>query len=83
MDSQSSANVAKIIHVSSDPKTWTVELGGARGWQVLFAEKQFHADNDDDECMYMFCGVAIFSSDFKRARETAQHTCMADACSCL
>jgi broad specificity phosphatase PhoE len=76
---QSLANVAKII--SSDPKISTVEHGlsdfghdQAREAGKLFAE-QFHADNDDDE----YCGVAIFSSDFKRARETAQH--MADACS--
>ena len=47
----------------------------AREAGKLFAE-QFHADNDANNDKY--CGVAIFSSDFKRARETAQH--MADAC---
>lgn len=39
-----------------------------------FAE-QFHDENDASN---EYCGVAIFSSDFVRARETAQH--MADAC---
>ena len=82
---QSLANVAKII--SSDPAISTVEHGlsdfgheQAREAGKLFAE-QFHADNDNGdggEGNDEYCGVAIFSSDFKRARETAQH--MADAC---
>ena len=83
---QSLANVAKII--SSDPAISTVEHGlsdfgheQAQEAGKLFA-KQFQADNDNDdgggEGNDEYCGVAIFSSDFKRARETAQH--MADAC---
>ena len=80
---QSLANVAKII--SSDPAISTVEHGlsdfgheQAREAGKLFAE-QFHADNENvDNGSEKYCGVAIFSSDFKRARETAQH--IADAC---
>jgi len=76
---QSLANVAKII--SSDPAISTVEHGlsdfgheQAKEAGKLFAQ-QFHTDNDASK---EYVGVAIFSSDFKRARETAQH--MADAC---
>ena len=76
---QSLANVAKII--SSDPAISTVEHGlsdfgheQAKDAGKQFAE-QFHAENDASN---EYFGVAIFSSDFVRARETAQH--MADAC---
>ena len=79
---QSLANVAKII--SSDPKISTVEHGlsdfgheQAREAGKLFA-RQFHAGDAGDNGSDKYSGVAIFSSDFKRARETAQH--MADAC---
>lgn len=77
---QSLANVAKII--SSDPKISTVKHGlsdfgheQAKEAGKHFAE-QFHAENDASNDEY--CGVAIFSSDFVRAKETARH--MADAC---
>ena len=76
---QSLANVANII--SSDPKISTVKHGlsgfgheQAKEAGKHFAE-QFHAENDASN---EYCGVAIFSSDFVRAKETAQH--MADAC---
>lgn len=67
---QSLANVAKII--SSDPKISTVEHGlsdlgkeQAKAAGEKFA-KSYLATNED--CL----GVAIFSSDFTRARETAE-----------
>lgn len=67
---QSLANVAKII--SSDPKISTVEHGlsdlgkeQAKAAGEKFANS-YLATNED--CL----GVAIFSSDFTRARETAE-----------
>ena len=75
---QSLANVAKII--SSDPAISTVEhglseIGHAQAKKAgkIFAEELAPADSAPS-----WRGVAIFSSDFKRARETAQH--LADAC---
>ena len=75
---QSLANVAKII--SSDPAISTVEhglseIGHAQAEKAgkIFAEELAPADSAPS-----WRGVAIFSSDFKRARETAQH--LADAC---
>jgi len=72
---QSLANVAKII--SSDPAVATVEHGLSDfGHQQAREAGRTFADNFSPKD---YCGVAIFSSDFKRARETAEH--MANACS--
>ncbi|KAL7545575.1 hypothetical protein ACHAWF_008923 [Thalassiosira exigua] len=67
---QSLANVAKII--SSDPKISTVQHGlsdlgkeQARAAGESFAAE--YASHSNDNCQ----GIAIFSSDFTRARETA------------
>lgn len=69
---QSLANVAKII--SSDPKISTVEHGlsdvgkdQAKVAGESFASAHIGEETTDRKCM----GVAVFSSDFKRARETA------------
>lgn len=75
---QSLANIGKII--SSDPAVSTVEhgLSDFGHEQAKEAGDAFAKDLlpmiTNKEC----CGVAILSSDFKRARETAQH--LADAC---
>ncbi|KAL7453404.1 hypothetical protein ACHAWC_005082 [Mediolabrus comicus] len=68
---QSLANVEKII--SSDPQISTVQHGlsdvgklQARKAGEMFMEDYHHTDTADD-----YEGVAIFSSDFTRARETA------------
>mmetsp|Transcript_8516 Transcript_8516/g.18413 ORF Transcript_8516/g.18413 Transcript_8516/m.18413 type:complete len:250 (+) Transcript_8516:96-845(+) len=68
---QSLANVAKII--SSDPKISTVEHGlsdvgkaQAREAGESFAEEYLQTSQSDE-----YEGVAIISSDFTRARETA------------
>mmetsp|Transcript_643 Transcript_643/g.1357 ORF Transcript_643/g.1357 Transcript_643/m.1357 type:complete len:277 (-) Transcript_643:271-1101(-) len=72
---QSLANVAKII--SSDPAVATVEHGLSDfGHQQAREAGRTFAGNFSPRD---YRGVAIFSSDFKRARETAEH--MADACS--
>lgn len=69
---QSLANVAKII--SSDPKVSTVQHGlsdvgkeQARSAGEAFAEEYTQKSGNDNH----YRGVAIFSSDFTRARETA------------
>lgn len=66
---QSLANVAKII--SSDPSISTVEhgLSDVGKAQVRSSAVQFCSDynREQQDCK----GVAIFTSDFKRARETA------------
>lgn len=71
---QSLANVAKII--SSDPEIATVQhgLSDFGHEQARDAGKIFATNFPSDQ----YCGVAIFSSDFKRARETAEH--VASAC---
>ena len=67
---QSLANVAKII--SSDPKVSTVEhgLSDVGKAQAKAAGEKFAGDylSKSRDC----AGVAIFSSDFTRARETAE-----------
>lgn len=72
---QSLANVAKII--SSDPQISTVQHGlsdvgkdQASLAGEMFA-KQYLNNNNDDNDSNNYKGVAIFSSDFTRARETA------------
>jgi probable phosphoglycerate mutase len=68
---QSLANVEKII--SSDPQISTVQHGLSDMGKLqatkageMFMEDYHHTDTADD-----YEGVAIFSSDFTRARETA------------
>ena len=68
---QSLANVAKII--SSDPKISTVEhgLSDVGREQVKASVAAFsvtHMKNKDDE---KYSGVAVYASDFTRAKETA------------
>ncbi|KAL7487067.1 hypothetical protein ACHAW6_012686 [Cyclotella cf. meneghiniana] len=67
---QSLANVAKII--SSDPAISTVEhgLSGVGREQAKSAGELFASDYLDSESS-QYQGVAIFTSDFRRARETA------------
>ena len=69
---QSLANVEKII--SSDPQISTVQHGLSEMGKIqatkageMFVEDYHHTDTADDD----YEGVAIFSSDFTRARETA------------
>jgi len=70
---QSLANVAKII--SSDPSISTVEhgLSDVGKGQATDAAELFVSMY----CPKTYCGVAIFSSDFLRARETANFMAVA------
>jgi len=78
---QSLANVAKII--SSDPQISTVQHGLSdvgKGQATLAGEmfaKQYYTNNmeEEDVSSSKYKGVAIFSSDFTRARETASLFC--------
>ena len=68
---QSLANIAKII--SSDPSISTVEhgLSDVGKEQVSISAKAFAQNYLEKQCHDKYSGVAIFSSDFTRARETA------------
>lgn len=67
---QSLANVAKII--SSDPAISTVEHGlSDLGKQQAKRAGEFFACDYLESAFHHYQGVAIFTSDFKRARETA------------
>jgi len=67
---QSLANVAKII--SSDPSISTVQHGLSNlGKEQVSTSAQSFTQTYMNECQDRYKGVAIFSSDFTRARETA------------
>lgn len=68
---QSLANIAKII--SSDPAISTVEHGltDVGKEQVRSTAKTFVQNYREEKYHEKYSGVAIFSSDFTRARETA------------